>query len=345
VVRFIATPEQNREFHGEAIMIFVEHNNTNPYTNHAIEEFLISKFNEDCFMLWKNEKCILIGRNQNVYTEVNMDYVKKNAIPIVRRISGGGAVFNDAGNLNFTFISRSKNEDFADFEKFTTPILLALKKLGIQAKLSGRNDLTIEGKKFSGNAQCKYRDKVLHHGTLLFSSDVSELANALIVKDLKLNSKGIKSVNSRVVNISECLKTPMRVDEFREYLFNEVLRNTDDAKLYRITGEDWIEIDRISEEKYATWQWNFGNNPYFNLKKEKRFLGGIIQVYLEINNCKIQDIRIYGDFFSEKGVFQIEDALKGLNYEYTVLYKVLKEFNMDEHIKNVTFENMMELLV
>jgi len=326
-------------------MIFVKHSNIDPYKNHAIEEFLMNKFNEGCFMLWKNEKCILIGRNQNAYSEINMAYVKEHNISIVRRITGGGAVFNDEGNFNFTFISCHTGGDFANFKKFTAPIISALKKLGIQVELSGRNDLTVEGKKISGNAQCKYRNKILHHGTLLFSSNRSDMASALRVKDMKLNSRGIKSVKSRVVNISDSLKYPMDIEEFREYLFNEVLRNTENTKTYHITEEDLLEIDRISEEKYATWQWNFGNNPHFNMEKEKRFSGGIVQVLLDINKGKVQDIRIYGDFFSEKDVAQVEDALKGLNYDYKVLYEALKDFNMDEYFKNISFENIMDLLI
>jgi lipoate-protein ligase A len=274
-----------------------------------------------------------------------MGYVKEHNISIVRRITGGGAVFNDEGNFNFSFIRCNADDGFADFKKFTDPIIAALKKLGVQAELSGRNDLTIEGKKFSGNAQCKYKDKVLHHGTILFSSNVYELTSALRVKDIKLNSKGIKSVKSRVVNISDFLKVPMSIEEFREYLFNEVLSNTENAKVYHIKKENLLEIDSIAEEKYATWQWNFGNNPHFNMEREKRFLGGIVQASMDIHKGKIQDIRIYGDFFSEKDVLQVENALKGLNYEYKVIYEALKGFNMDEYFKNISFENIMDVLI
>lgn len=326
-------------------MIFVKNNNTDPYKNHAVEEFLMNKFDDDCFMLWKNDKCILIGRNQNVYNEVNMDYIKEHNIPIVRRITGGGAVFNDEGNFNFSFISCNADKDFTNFKKFVDPIIAVLGKFEVEVQLSGRNDLTIEGKKISGNAQCKYKDKVLHHGTLLFSSDVYELAHVLKVKDIKLKDKGIKSVKSRVANISDYLKFKTTTHEFKEYLFNEVLKNTEDAVLYDITMEDWTEIEEIAKKKYATWEWNFGNNPRFSIEKEGKFAGGIVQVYINIYKGIIKNIKIYGDFFSENNVSTLENALTSVKYDFKSIYGILEKYNMDEYFKNISMENIMSVLI
>lgn len=326
-------------------MIFVKHNNVNPYKNHAIEEFLMSKFNEDCFMLWKNEKCILIGKYQNTYNEINMEYLKQNNIPVIRRITGGGAVFNDEGNINFTFISCVEDEDCLDFRKFTAPIVLALKKLGVQAELSGRNDLTINDRKFSGNAQFRRKNKVLHHGTLLFSSNLSDLTNALRVNPIKIESKAIKSVRNHVTNISEYLKTPMKIEEFKEYLFNEVYLNVKDAAIYEITEKDWKEINRISEEKYSTWEWNYGNNPKSNLIREKKFTNGLVQVSMNLDKNKIKDIKINGDFFSNKDISVIESALINLNYDYKTIYEALKDFNIQEYFINISFQNIMDVLI
>lgn len=326
-------------------MLFIDHSNTDPYKNHAIEEFLMNKFNEDCFMLWKNEKCILIGKNQNTYNEINIDYIKQYNIPVVRRISGGGAVFNDEGNFNFSFISCNVNHDCFDFERFTTPIIQALGKLGVDAKLSGRNDLTIDNKKFSGNAQYKSKDKVLHHGTLLFSSDISDLANALKVNPIKIKSKGIKSVKSRVTNICEHLETPMTTQQFKDYLFKEVYSTTENSKIYKITEEDFKEINKIAENKYSTWEWNYGKNPQFDIQREKKFIGGIIQVSMNLNKNKIHNIKIYGDFFSEQDVSVVEDALIGVNYDYMSIYGALKDFNINKYFMNISFENIMDVLI
>ena len=191
-------------------MLLIYNEKTNPFFNLAMEEYFLKNFDEDIFILWRNESSVIVGKNQNTLSEINLDYIKENSIPVVRRQSGGGAVFHDLGNINFTFIA-SNNDNFSDFKRFTTPIIELLKTLDINAKFSGRNDLLIDGCKFSGNAQYNYKNKVMHHCTLLFSSQISDMSNALKVKPIKFEGKSIKSVKARVTNISEHLKVPMDI--------------------------------------------------------------------------------------------------------------------------------------
>ena len=191
-------------------MLLINNTSTNAYFNLAMEEYFLKNTTEDVFMLWRNESAIIVGKNQNTLSEINYEYVKENNIKVVRRQSGGGAVFHDLGNINFTFISCNDNS-FSDFKRFTMPIIECLEDLNIHAEFSGRNDLLIDNQKFSGNAQYNYKNKVMHHGTLLFSSQINDLSSALKVKPSKFEGKGVKSVKSRVTNISNHLKKSMTI--------------------------------------------------------------------------------------------------------------------------------------
>lgn len=325
-------------------MIFVKNDNTNPYINHAIEEYMLKNFEEDCFMLWRNERCILIGKNQNTLSEINMNYVKEHNLPVVRRMSGGGAIFNDLGNLHFTFIANNSENRFADFSKFTYPIINALKKIGINADLSGRNDLTIDGKKFSGNAQYNYKNKILHHGSILFSANMSDLTLALKVKDIKFQDKSVKSVGSRVTNISEHLKTLMSLDEFKEFLTNSIISEQQEVKIYELTEEDWIHVKKISDEKYSTWEWNYGKSPKFNYFNEKKFLGGIVQANINVEKGLISSIKLYGDFFSESDVIELENVLTGIRYNEKNVRDVLKNISIEKYMSNINEDNLIQVM-
>lgn len=325
-------------------MLFIKNDNTNPYLNHAIEEYILKKFEEDCFMLWKNEPCILIGKNQNTLSEINMDYVKKHNLPVVRRMSGGGAIFNDLGNLHFTFISNNKKNCFADFSKFTYPIINAMKKIGVNAELSGRNDLTINEKKFSGNAQYNYKNKILHHGSILFSSNMNDLTAALKVKDIKFKDKAVKSVGSRVTNVSEHLKVPMNLDEFKDFLTNSVRDEQEEATLYELTQEDWIHIKKISEDKYSTWEWNYGKSPKFNYCSEKKFLGGIVQANINVQKGFISNIKLYGDFFSEGDIVDLEKALTDVKYREVDVRNVFKKVSIEKYMVNINENDLVQVM-
>ena len=261
-------------------MKYLLSDSTNPFYNLAMEEYVFknSRPHEEVVILWQNEPTIVIGIHQNALEEINLDFVEKNNIHVVRRITGGGAVYHDLGNLNFSFITDYDNNAIAlNFKKYTFPIIKALKKLGIQSELSGRNDITIDGKKFSGNAQSIIKGRILHHGTLLFNSDLSILGKALKVKSDKIESKGVKSVKSRVANIIDYMDNTISIEEFKIILLKYLFEHEPMTK-YVLTEDDKYLINKLMEEKYLTWEWVYGKAPKFNFKNYRRFDGGGIEV-------------------------------------------------------------------
>jgi len=286
-----------------------------------------------------------VGKNQNTLSEINYAYVKENNIPVVRRLSGGGAVFHDLGNLNFTFIYSNDSNSFNNFRKFTAPIIDVLNEMGIKAEFSGRNDLTIEGRKFSGNAQYNYKNKVLHHGTLLFSSNMADLSAALNVKPSKFEDKAVKSLTSRVTNISEHLKTPLTITEFKEIIMHYIIGNSGNNILYKFTDNDVKIIDSMVAQKYATWQWNYGSSPKYTFRNEKRFSGGTVEIMADIDKGIIQNMKIYGDFFGMLDVNDIEKALTGAKHSEESINSILSQFNLEHYFHNISPNEFIQLLL
>ena len=312
-------------------MLLIYNDNTNPYFNLAMEEYLLKNSTEDLFILWRNKPSVIVGKNQNTLSEINLEYVKENSIPVVRRQSGGGAVFHDLGNINFTFITNNNNS-FSDFKKFTQPIIDLLKTMGLDATFSGRNDLLIDGKKFSGNAQYNYRNKVMHHGTLLFSSQITDLSNALKVKSIKFEGKGIKSVKSRVTNISEHLDTKMSVLEFKDLIMNYMASIDSDNRLYTLSKEDIDGIEKLVEKKYNTWEWNFGNSPKYSFSNELKYPGGNVEFNLEINKGVISKIKFFGDFFGKEDIENLEILLSGVKHKEESLREILSNIDINNYL-------------
>lgn len=322
-------------------MLLINNTSTNAYFNLAMEEYFLKNTTEDIFMLWRNENAIIVGKNQNTLSEINYEYVKENNIKVVRRQSGGGAVFHDLGNINFTFIS-CDNNSFSDFKRFTMPIIEALKTLNIQAEFSGRNDLLINNQKFSGNAQYNYKNKVMHHGTLLFSSQINDLSSALKVKPSKFESKGIKSVKSRVTNISNHLENNMTVSEFKEYLMNFINNKDEHNYFYNLSVSDINEINKLVDEKYSTWEWNFGHSPKYSLHNEVKYPGGNIEFSLNVKNGLINEIKFFGDFFGKKDVYYIEDLLKGVKHDESSIKLILNQFNINDYFLNCNIDILVD---
>ncbi|MGF7396332.1 lipoate--protein ligase [Thermoanaerobacterium thermosaccharolyticum] len=325
-------------------MIYIYNRITDPYFNLASEEYILKEFNDECFMLWRNKPSIIIGKNQNALAEINLDYVKEHNIPVVRRLSGGGAVFHDLGNVNFTFIVNDDLNRFNDFRRFTQPIIDVLRKLSLNAEFSGRNDITIDGKKISGNAQYYYKNRILHHGTLLVSSNMADLSAALKVRPIKFEDKGVKSVSKRVTNINEHLKEPIDIEEFINLIMNDIRQRTGGSGLYEFTDEDIKNIEKLKNEKYSTWEWNFGMSPDYNLKNEKKFLGGTLEVDLNVSDGIIKDIKIYGDFFGKKDVKDVEEMLKGVKHAENDVKNALSSIDIGEYFSNITLENLLDVM-
>ncbi|MDI3310433.1 MAG: lipoate--protein ligase [Thermoanaerobacterium sp.] len=325
-------------------MIYIYNKITDPYFNLAAEEYLLKQFSDECFMLWRNRPSIIIGKNQNALAEINLDYVKEHNIPVVRRLSGGGAVFHDLGNVNFTFIVNDDLNGFSDFRRFTQPIIDVLRKLSINAEFSGRNDITIDGKKISGNAQYYYKNRILHHGTLLVSSNMADLSAALKVRPIKFEDKGVKSVSKRVTNINEHLEKPIDIEEFINLIMDDIRLTTGGSGLYEFTDEDIRNIEKLKSEKYETWEWNFGMSPDYNLKNEKKFSGGTVEVDLNVSDGIIKDIKIYGDFFGKKDVKDVEKILKGVKHSENDVKNALSSINIGEYFSNITLENLLDVI-
>jgi lipoate---protein ligase len=324
-------------------MLIVKRHHTNPYFNIAAEEYFLKESKEDIFMLWRNEPAIIVGKHQNTLSEINVDYVKENNICVVRRLTGGGAVFHDLGNLNFTFIQSDQDHKFNDFRKYTQPILDILLKLGINARFEGRNDLTIEGKKFSGNAETVWRNRVLHHGTLLFSAFMTDLSQALRVDPAKFQDKAVKSVRSRVTNISEHLRQPMDVMQFSELIQDHITEMYPDARFYELTDEDHRLINEMVRTKYSTWDWNFGNSPSYNFRKIVRTEhSGTLEFCMEVKNGIILSAGIYGDYFSHSDPKEIEQALVNIPHQEEAIRKAVSGFEISEYFGKLTLDEFVK---
>ncbi len=331
-------------------MIFVDQGKINdPSVNLAIEEYLLRNVEpgEDILLFYINEPSIIIGRHQNTIEEINQPYVEAHGIHVVRRLSGGGAVYHDLGNLNFSFITQNARENVHNFRKFTEPVIRVLQEMGVPAELSGRNDILADGRKISGNAQYITTRRMFNHGTLLFNSDLSHVQEALHVKQSKIISKGIKSVRSRVANISEFLGAPMTVEEFRERVLTGIFMGTAALGVpqYHLTAEDWQGINKLTEERYRSWGWNYGELPAFNVQKVNRFPFGEIDARIDVQGGVIRSIKFFGDFFSQAEPAELEQRLVGTRYAQADLQGALAGVNLADYFQDLSQEEFISFLL
>lgn len=327
-------------------MVILERNQTNPYFNIAAEEFVLKYLEEDSFTLWRNEPAIIVGRHQNTVAEINQEYVDQHAIPVVRRMTGGGAVFHDLGNICFTFVRDFEGKSRPDFSVFTRPIIDVLQQLGVNARFEGRNDLTIEGHKFSGNANGVWKNRILHHGTLLFKSNVTDLAQSLKVNPIKFEGKSVKSVSSRITNISEHLAQQMEVVDFIK-IIEKQMRNLYPKAAYRtFTDKEVLEIEQLADQKYKTREWNYGQSPKYSFNKGIHTeRGGNIELHCSVENGRISEIKIFGDYFFIKDTAEFETLMKGCLMEKNELMLKFKELCWQDYFANVSEKELASLFL
>lgn len=275
-------------------MIFLDNTiSTSPYFNLALEEYFFKQIEDDSIILWRSENAIVVGKHQNTLAEINMPYAQSQNIKIARRLSGGGTVYHDLGNLNFTFIQTGEKEKLVDFAKFLKPIINALAELGVEAIQGKRNELLVEGKKISGNAEHTFKNRVLHHGTLLFNTKLDVLIKSLRINPLKYQDKAIKSVQSRVINLNQYISGDF--DHFRSTLANSLKKQFEIETNYVISDIEIEEIKRLEKEKYQTWDWNFGYSPTYTLSKVLKTNDGEVPMKISVKKGLINEITLEGD--------------------------------------------------
>lgn len=327
-------------------MLCIWNTTVDPAFNLALEEYCLTRRSEDFFLLWRNRPAIIVGKNQNARAEIDTAYVKEMDIPVIRRLSGGGAVFHDLGNVNFTCITTQTGAKRIDLHRFAEPVLLALQNLGVPAAFDGRNDIAVNGAKISGNAQYVHHNRVLHHGTLLFSADTSALSQALRPDPLKLATKAVASVKKRVVNIADFLPRSMDVESFIQTLLDHVGAHFPDSESGQLGEADTAAISALRDAKYATWEWNFGAAPRYTQRYALRTqAGGTVEAAVDVRRGYIRQVRIWGDYFGVRSIDAVEQRLQGTALNREALQAAVDAVGLQEYLWNVRCEELLAVLL
>ena len=325
-------------------MKYIESHSTDPYYNLALEEHVFSDLprTESYFMLWQNANTIVIGKYQNALEEVNQRAVDELGIRVARRLSGGGAVYHDMGNLNFTFITDQEDAKGLNFRIFVKPVVETLRELGVAAEFTGRNDILVNGMKISGNSQYVKEGRVMHHGCIMLSSDLGRVAEALRVREAKFTSRSSKSVRSRVTTINNEAPREITMEEFKSALVRHIL-GVGEVERYELTEADEQAILALRDSKYATWEWNYGRPIKFEMRREAKFPAGLVTVDLTADGGVIEAIHFSGDFFGNGPIEELEAGLRGARLDSGLAAKI-RSLDLEEYMAGINSEELAELI-
>ena len=325
-------------------MRYLKNPSTNPYYNMAFDEYCLESLpiDEPVFFLWQNRPAVIVGYNQEVNTEVNLDYLKEKGIDLVRRVTGGGAVYHDLENLNYTIVGRSEDLE-RDYPEYAALMMKALQALGIPATLSGRNDILVDGKKVSGFAKRVCKNRLMVHGTLMYNVDVDVLTHVLNPSTTKLQSKGIASVRSRVTNLCNYLPELSDIQAFKNRLEEILSNNYSDAE-YKLSEADLAHIQQLTDEKFATWEWNYGRSPKATLVHSARLACGTVEIHLTLAENRIASCRFGGDFLGNLPASDVEKALTGIPYEINEIRKCLSKIEISRYFDRVSVDDLLEMM-
>ena len=320
---------------------YLETHSTDPCFNLAFEEYVLkNKTQDEWLILWQNANTVVVGLNQNTAGEINQAFVDKHGVTVVRRQTGGGAVYHDLGNLNYSFITELGDAAALSIDRFTKPVCRALAAMGVSAQTSGRNDITVNGQKISGVAQRIYKNRILHHGTLLFDSDPAMVAGALNADPAKFTSKSAKSVRSRIGNIRSFLPEDMELREFWDRLLGEL--SADGLCRTSLTEGELAQISAAADEKYRSWEWTYGHSPEYSYKNKMRFAGGTLETELLVESGAIENARFIGDFMAVTDISPAAEALKGVRYRREDVKKALGGLDIRAMFGEISMENILD---
>lgn len=322
-------------------MLLIQQLSTNPYFNIATEEYLLKNFAEDIFIIYRNEPSIIVGKHQNTIAEINLEFVKTKGLHVVRRLSGGGTVYHDLGNINYTFIANGSEGNMVDFKKHTQPIVDVLQSLGVEARIGGKNDIRVGDKKISGNAEHVFKNRVLHHGTLLFNSILDELNEAIKINPDTYHDKAVKSIRSHVANISEFLKDNINIEEFTTTILNHIKKQFPNSKNYEFGAEDINSINQLIATKYSTWEWNFGYSPSYNLNKHIAIGKNFLEIEINVEKGIINQIIFSGDSIIQNRIQEIEQLLIGCPHNTDSISKRLATIKLNDFMEDITREQFL----